>query len=145
MEMKKNVKLIISIALVIITTLILINNVVAVEDPESWDPNANIESGTRFLAKAGIVLGWIKYLGILIAVLALAFIGIKYMFTSIEGKADYKKAMLPYILGCFMLVGISIVIGLIENIAVPSETTPKNEISKPEKPVTPGTPILMPY
>lgn len=115
---KVNIKLTISIALIIIILLILANNTFAF-DPNEYDPTPEIQSGS-FLQRVGIILGWIKYLGILIAVVALTVIGLKYMFSSVEGKAEYKKAMLPYILGCFMLVGISIVIGLIEYIAVSS-------------------------
>lgn len=115
---KVHIKLIISIALIIMILLLLINNAFAF-NPNQYNPNPEIQTGS-FLAKAGIVLGWIKYLGILIAVLALTVIGIKYMFSSVEGKAEYKKAMLPYILGCFMLVGISIIIGIIEYLAVSS-------------------------
>lgn len=115
--MKKiNKKNIISIALVCITLLIIMSTNVIAVNPDEYEPSQTITSN-NFLGKAGIVLGWIKYVGILISVIVLTVIGIKYIFSSVEGKAEYKKAMLPYILGCFLLVGISIVIGLIENIA----------------------------
>ena len=115
--MKKiNKKHIILIALIAITVLITLNANVMAVNPDDYAPSQTITS-TSFLGKAGIVLGWIKYIGILVSVIALTIIGIKYLFSSVEGKAEFKKAMLPYILGCFLLVGISLVIGLIENIA----------------------------
>lgn len=114
---KINKKLIISIALVIIISFILVNNVFATVDPSEYEPNPEIR-GRKFIAKSKAVLGWIQYLGIIISILALAIIGVKYMFSSVEGKAEYKKTMIPYIVGCFMLMGISVVIALIENVII---------------------------
>lgn len=114
---KINKKLIISIALVIIISFILVNNVFATVDPSEYEPNPEIR-GSMFIAKSKAVLGWIQYLGIIISILALAIIGVKYMFSSVEGKAEYKKTMIPYIVGCFMLMGISVIIALIENVII---------------------------
>lgn len=49
----------------------------------------------------------IRYIGTFIAVGALMIIGIKYMTGSIEEKANYKKSMMPYIIGCVILFGAS--------------------------------------
>ena len=62
-------------------------------------------------------MGYIQVVGMIVAVLGLAIIGLKYMFSSVEGKADYKKAMMPYIVGCFMLMGTSVLIGVIKSVA----------------------------
>lgn len=113
-----NKKIIISIALIIMTLILLTTNVFAINpDDPKWDPNPHMDSGGGFIEKANIVLGWIQFLGILIAVIVLTIIGLKYLFSSVEGKAEYKKTMLPYVIGCFMLVGISAVIEIIESIA----------------------------
>lgn len=113
-----NKKLIISIALIIMILILLTNSVFAAFDPNDpkWDPKPEVKNGT-FIGRANTVLGWIQFFGILIAVIALAIIGIKYLLSSVEGKAEYKKTMLPYVIGCFMLVGVSIVIEIIESIA----------------------------
>ena len=113
---KTNKKHIISMALICIIMLITMNTSVMAVNPDDYTPSQTITSG-NFLGKAGIVLGWIKYIGVIISIIALTIIGIKYIFSSVEGKAEYKKTMLPYILGCFLLVGISIVIALIESVA----------------------------
>lgn len=115
---KMNKKKIISIALTILMIFTLTNNVFATEfDPGEWDPEPTVKTGGSFLTKARSVLGWIQFIGIIISVIALAVIGIKYLLSSVEGKAEYKKTMIPYVVGCFMLMGISILIGLIEEIA----------------------------
>ncbi len=49
------------------------------------------------------VLGIIQVVGTLIAVGVLMVIGIKYMMGSAEEKAEYKKTMLPYIIGAVIL------------------------------------------
>ena len=113
---KVNKKIIISIALFCLTIISLANTSMAV-NPNEWNPNQSVSSGGTFIKKAGNVLGWIKYIGIIVSVVALAVIGFKYMLSSVEGKAEYKKTMGPYIVGCFMLVGVSILIAIIEEIA----------------------------
>ena len=114
-----NKKLIISIALIIITLIWLTNNTLATFNPndDKWNPNPHIDSGGGFLEKAGTVLGVIKFSGIIISVVALTIIGIKYLLSSVEGKAEYKKTMMPYIIGCFMLMCTSLIIQIIESIA----------------------------
>ena len=113
---KLNKKVIISIALIAILTIILATNVLAF-DPNEYDPHPIIQTRGTFMQRAEIVLGWIRFFGMIIAILALAFMGLKYMFTSVEGKAEYKKAILPYVVGCFMLMGVSLLIGVIQSIA----------------------------
>ena len=40
-------------------------------------------------------------------------LGIKYMIGSVEEKAEYKKSMIPYIIGILLLVSTSAIVGLI--------------------------------
>ena len=42
---------------------------------------------------------------VLYAVVLVAFLGIKYMLGSAEEKAEYKKDMIPYLVGAFLLFG----------------------------------------
>ena len=115
---KMNKRKIISIALTILMILALTNNVFATAfNPDDWDPEPTVEAGGSFLERAGSVLGWIQFIGIIVSVLALVVIGIKYMLGSIDEKAEYKKTMIPYVVGCFMLMAISVIIEIIENIA----------------------------
>lgn len=117
-KIKLNKKIIISIALMIMIIFILTNNVFATTlKPHEWNPNPTIKEDGKFFLMAGSVLGWIQFIGIIVSVLALAIIGIKYMLGSVEEKSEYKKTMWPYIIGCFMLMGICAIIEIIENIA----------------------------
>ena len=97
----RNKKVIFSIALIIMILIIFASNVFAIDpnDPK-WNPNPDINESGSFVAKAGKILGFIKY-----------------MFSSVEGKAEYKKTMFPYIVGCFLVGFISLVLTVIENLA----------------------------
>lgn len=113
MVRKTSIKTIILISLMSIIVLNLISTSVLAVNPENYAPSQQINS-PKFLERAGIVLGWIKYLGILISVVVIAVIGIKYMFSSIEGKAEFKKSMIPYLIGCLLLIGVSAMIKVME-------------------------------
>ena len=49
------------------------------------------------------ILSIIRVVGIVIAVGVLMVLGIKYMMGSAEEKAEYKKTMLPYLIGAIIL------------------------------------------
>ena len=113
---KLNKTKIISIALIVISIICVTNPVMATINPEDYNPG-QVTIGGTFIQRAGVILGGIKYIGIALAVLGLVIIGLKYLFSSVEGKAEYKKTMVPYLIGCFMLVGVSLIIQVIETIA----------------------------
>lgn len=53
------------------------------------------------------VLTVISNIGIAVAVIMLAVLGIKYMLGSVEEKAEYKEGLIPYVVGAFILFGIT--------------------------------------
>ena len=63
----------------------------------------NNENSTQLTTKAGNVLGYIQIIGIVISVAILIIIGIRYMLSSVEERAEYKKTFLLYILGAFLI------------------------------------------
>jgi len=58
---------------------------------------------TKATEKIGKALGYINVVGIIVSVVALILIGLKYMLGSVEEKAEYKKTLIPYIIGAFIL------------------------------------------
>lgn len=52
----------------------------------------------------GNVVGLIQLIGTILAVVMLAILGVKYITASPEGKADYKGSMVPYVVGCIILL-----------------------------------------
>ena len=61
------------------------------------------------------IADFVKWIGMFIAVGALMVIGIKYITGSLEEKANYKKGMMPYIIGCFILFGASFITPIVRN------------------------------
>lgn len=102
------------IFLIFIITFLLVNifnEVLAIVNPDNYDPGSITEEDTSLaFAKTGIILGAVRNISAIVAVIALMMIGFKYIIGSVEEKSNYKAAMIPYIIGCVMAVaGITIV------------------------------------
>lgn len=85
-------------------------------DPDKVVNNLNIETPAELTTKVNNVLGTIQVIGTVISVVAIIVIGIKYMTGSVESKASYKKVMIPYIVGAFLIFGISNIVPILYNI-----------------------------
>lgn len=78
-------------------------------------PNAsNVDAGSlnETIAK---VLGVIQWIGIIIAVIVAMFVGIKFITSSPEGKAEVKKTALFYVGGIVLLLAASTIVRVIAN------------------------------
>ena len=60
-------------------------------------------TSTKLQTKAEIILGVIQTVGTIISVIVLMIIGIKYMLGSVEERSEYKKSMVPYLIGAVLL------------------------------------------
>ncbi len=60
----------------------------------------------------------ITTVGSLCSVVVLIMLGIKYMMGSVEEKAEYKKTLLPYVIGASMVFAASSLVSIIYNIAI---------------------------
>ena len=121
--MKKFIKIIVTVMLIFmimtISTYVYGSAADPITDPSSWDPNVKeIEDLPLAVGKVRIVLGIINYIGVGISVIALMIIGIKYMLGSVEQKAEYKKTMLGYVIGVFLLGAITTITNIIYNFAI---------------------------
>lgn len=89
----------------------------AISNPNSFKPGSVSDDDTKSVTnKANNIIGAIVTIGIVIAAITLAVIGIKYMVGSVEEKAEYKKTMIPYLIGVVLLVASSIVVSIIANL-----------------------------
>ena len=73
--------------------------------PSQITGDSGIDIDTSF---TDTITDFISKIGAFIAVGVMMIIGIKYMTGSLEEKATYKKSMLPYVIGCFLLFGASV-------------------------------------
>lgn len=91
------------------------------EDPNAWSPTLSTGTDEDLLKeKVGNLLGIINTIGVVVSVVMIGIIGIKYMLGSVEEKADYKKAMIPYVVGVFMLVSVTTIPNIIYTIVTSS-------------------------
>ena len=129
--MKKTMKLfsIILIAMVIVSgmaTISLAGGSGSGSDSESSSTVDELFKGgnadTSGLESVGTSLvDIITTVGIIVAVIVLLIIGIKYLMGSASEKAEYKKTMIPYLVGAVIIFGASAiakaVIAMSESIA----------------------------
>lgn len=106
--MKKTNKLIPIILLTIMMLIIVLSNTVYAQVNLNNINNNKTDVGEPQLKSiGGIILGTITSFGIVLSVVILAIIGFKYMLASVEEKAEYKKSMMPYIIGCALVFSAS--------------------------------------
>ena len=107
--MKKLTK-ILSIVLMVIMVLTFSTNIVnAASDEdvvEGLFNNGNADTGNLENVGANIV-DIVTTIGIIVAVVVLLVLGIKYMMGSASEKAEYKKTMIPYLIGAVLIFGAS--------------------------------------
>ncbi len=120
--MKKSIKVISTLLLAIMLVTSIAGTVLAV-DPNTvlngLNGNGNVKIND--LTKVGNnIVTIIQVVGIVIAVIVLLVIGIKYMMGSASEKAEYKKTMIPYLVGAILIFGASaitkVVVGLAQGI-----------------------------
>ena len=82
---------------------------------DSANDKINADSGVASLG--GQIVGIIQVVGIVVAVVILLILGIKYMTGSAQEKAEYKKTMIPYIIGAILIFAASTIVNVIFNLA----------------------------
>lgn len=99
--MKKSLKII----LIMLIILLIVANIsvygFGLGDIKSTDPTGT--SAQKVKDSAGQILGVIRTIGVILSVVMLIAIGIKYLMGSVEEKAEYKRTLMPYIIGAFIV------------------------------------------
>ena len=81
--------------------------------PNSITPQA--PEGDEIQDIGGRILGVLQTIGVVLAVIILVILGIKYMMGSAEEKAEYKKTMVPYLVGAVFIFAAPILANIIYN------------------------------
>ena len=63
----------------------------------------------------GKIIGILQTVGVVIAIIILAILGIKYMMGSAEEKAEYKKTFIPYIVGAILIFAAPAIANMVYN------------------------------
>lgn len=64
------------------------------------------------------IVSIIRTVGVVAAVIILMVLGIKYMMGSTEERAEYKKSMLPYLIGAVVLFAASALAQVVYQFAI---------------------------
>ena len=60
-------------------------------------------TGDHFKEARSVVLGIVQAVGYTVSVITATIVGIKYLLTSPDGKAEIKKQAYTYLIGCVLL------------------------------------------
>ena len=116
--MKKTTKILSIILVAMIAIMTLSTNVMAAGDIIGrLNPEYGGE-GTEGLTTVGQrIISIISTVAIVISVIVLLIIGIKYMMGSASEKAEYKKTMIPYLVGAVIIFGAGAIAQVVVNMA----------------------------
>ena len=113
MKLKKVITIIVTILFLSINTICF-----AKVDTQVYKPNdLNQSDYGKVFDIAGTIATVLTTVGTVIAVVGIIVLGIKYMMGTVEQKAEYKKTMIPYIIGCIFIFAIGTIVSIIYNIA----------------------------
>ena len=110
---KKSIKI---ISVVVLVAILLVTFTVPcfAGITDNFTPDDNALNGTSAGTIANKVLGALKWIGVAIAIGMLIFLGIKYVTSSPDGKADLKKQLGVYVIGFAFIVGATVIVGVLE-------------------------------
>lgn len=111
--MKINVNKVTKIISIVMIVAMLVAMVAPVFAVNPADIHAD-ESNTGTITKLGSqIIGIVTTIGSVVAVLILVVLGVKYMMGSAEEKAEYKKTLMPYVIGAVLVFAASTIAGVI--------------------------------
>lgn len=84
------------------------------DDIDKYIPGDSSDGVDKLTDKASIILTVITNIAMVVAVLMLAIIGLKYMLGSVEEKAEYKKDMIPYLVGAALVFSITVIVKVLQ-------------------------------
>ena len=114
--MKKTMK-ITSAVLVAIMVLASVAPIFATSYIKPGDMIGTAPSSTEIQDLGNKVIGVLTTAGIVLSVIILIVLGIKYMMGSAEEKADYKKTMMPYLIGALLIFSAATIANIVYNFA----------------------------
>lgn len=118
--MSNNTKKLINRIVIVLMCCIFVFSLSVVYGQGTIDPSTITKPPTLTTAdtqtaidKIKPIIQYVSGIGVAVSVITLVVLGIKYMVGSVEEKAEYKKSMIPYLVGAFFVFGISTVVTII--------------------------------
>lgn len=119
--MNKKIKMfaliIMAIAMVaMLSTVVSATNNVNAADLAGKLHGTSTSASTSITDMGNQIIGIITTVGVVVAVVVLLVLGIKYMMGSASEKAEYKKTMIPYLVGAILIFGASAITKVVVSI-----------------------------
>ena len=123
MKNSKMITKVLSIIIISVTIMFSLSNIAfASLNTSSFKPPALTDKDTSAAFQMGnTIIEVVRIVGVIVAIIGLIAIGIKFMAGSVEQRAEYKKTMIPYLIGCIMIFVITTIIGVIGDLVVQIE------------------------
>lgn len=88
-----------------------------VNPKDTFQTKTDTNAATAVTNFGNNILGIVSTAASVLAVIILIILGIKYMMGSAEEKAEYKKTLLPYVIGAVFVFGAGVIATVLFNIA----------------------------
>ena len=85
-------------------------------NPDDFHTDVTVNTSGTTMTFVRNILGVINVVGAIVLVATIALLGIKYVTGSLEERAEYKKSMIPIIIGAFLLFSTSTIINIVYSI-----------------------------
>lgn len=117
--MKKTVRIISALMIVVIIASICTSVFadVSIDKMKNGNVEANAINGMEKIG--GTIVAYVTNAAMVVSIVMIAVLGIKYMLGSAEEKAEYKKSLVPLLVGAILVFGAAaiakIIVGLAQN------------------------------
>ena len=117
--MSKTIKILsiilMAIMLVTVVTPVFAFDVGTIVDEIEQNAESNANNNSELNTMAGKIVALIRNIAVIAGVILLSVIGIKFMMGSAEEKAEYKKSLLPLVIGIVVVMAASQIVTMIFN------------------------------
>ena len=86
--------------------------------PIDIKPDSNTTAASSVQSLGGKIMGVLQTAGVVVAVVILSVLGIKYMMGSASEKAEYKKTMIPYVVGAIFIFAATTIATIVYDFAI---------------------------
>lgn len=104
----KKIQKIVAVMMMVIMLVSMINIISLAADITPKDITAGKVKSDSIKTAGRNLVGVFQAIGIVLSVVVLTVIGIKYLMGSAEEKADYKKSLIPYVVGAALVFTASV-------------------------------------
>ena len=111
--MKKLVKVLSFLTMLMILVSVATSVLAVAPNPNAYTGNDSYNGTGSITTIGNQLIQIISTIGSVASVIVLVIIGIKYMMGSAEEKAEYKKTLMPYVIGAALVFAASAIAGII--------------------------------